>query len=145
MMQKLIKHPFVFLPLLCGLFLLVDFMLIKTKSTAAKVSNSNSPPLYGGYIGPNAVGEFQSPKTVQQILNSTRMLNDMPVQLTGRITSRIGGDYYEFLDETGSIYIEIDEDKWQGIHVSDDTLVTIIGEIEYEYKPIIEVESIKLN
>lgn len=145
MMQKLIKHPFVFLPLLCGLFLLVDFMLIKTKSTAAKVSNSSSPPLYGGYIGPNAAGAFQSPKTVQQILNSTRMLNDMPVQLTGRITSRIGGDYYEFLDETGSIYIEIDEDKWQGIHVSDDTLVTIIGEIEYEYKPIIEVESIKLN
>ncbi len=117
-------------------------MLMKTQPNEI-VAPSKVLPLYGGYVGPNIAGDFQSPKTVQQVLSSTRMLNDMPIQLSGNITKQIGGVIYEFSDSTGSIYVEIEPDKWHGIQVSNETRVTIFGEIEYEYKPIIEVERIK--
>jgi uncharacterized protein (TIGR00156 family) len=75
--------------------------------------------------------------TVKQALT---LRDDTPVQLKGYVVKAVGDEKYQFSDQTGMITVDIDDDLWQGKPVSAKTPVTIIGEIDIDYKPTKRVE-----
>lgn len=80
---------------------------------------------YGGYSGPGP-----QVATVKQALS---MQDDAPVALRGRIVQRLGDEKYLFGDDTGTIRVEIDHDKWHGLHVSAEDIVEIQGEVDRDW------------
>lgn len=75
--------------------------------------------------------------TVQQALT---LKDDTPIKLKGYVVKAIGDEKYQFSDQTGSITVDIDDELWQGKPISAKTPVTIIGEIDIDYKPKKRVE-----
>ncbi|MDH5819593.1 NirD/YgiW/YdeI family stress tolerance protein [Acinetobacter pseudolwoffii] len=80
---------------------------------------------------------FVKTMTVQQALG---MKDDSKVQLKGYVVKAVGDEKYQFRDSTGSITVEIDDELWQGKPISAKTPVTIIGEVDIDYKPAKRVE-----
>lgn len=74
--------------------------------------------------------------TVKQALT----LKMIRLLLKGYVVKATGDEKYQFSDQTGSITVDIDDDLWQGQPVSAKTPVTIIGEIDIDYKPTKRVE-----
>ena len=89
----------------------------------------------GGFTGPGL-----TISTIEQVKN---MRDDSIVALRGRIEQRINHDHYMFRDETGTIKIEIDDRRWQGLQVGPDDTVEIHGELDKDWLEIeIEVKRI---
>jgi uncharacterized protein (TIGR00156 family) len=80
---------------------------------------------------------FGQTVTVKQALT---MRDDSKVQLTGYVVKAIGDEKYEFRDRTGSITVDIDDELWNGKTISAKTPVTIVGEVDVDYKPMKRVE-----
>lgn len=80
---------------------------------------------------------FAQVTTVKQALG---MKDDSKVQLKGYVVKAVGDEKYQFRDSTGSITVEIDDELWQGKPISAKTPVTIIGEVDIDYKPAKRVE-----
>ena len=90
----------------------------------------------GGFTGPSL-----QVITVEQ---AKTLPDDTPVVLQGKIVESLGDEDYTFADETGTIRIEIDRDKWKGVYVNENDLVEIRGEIDKEFLRVkISVDSIK--
>jgi len=73
-----------------------------------------------------------SPKkaTVSEIL---KMSNDSYVAVQGNIVKRISDDKYSFKDSTGTITVEIDDDKWGGVNATTQDKLELVGEVEKKY------------
>ena len=82
--------------------------------------------------------------TVKQALT---MKDNSKVQLRGHVVKATGDEKYQFRDSTGSITVDIDDELWQGKPISANTTVTLIGEVDIDYKPLkrveIDVDSVK--
>lgn len=89
---------------------------------------------------------FNKKVTVSQVQN---LKDDTNVELKGYIVKSIGDEKYQFKDQTGSITVDIDDELWQGKPISAKTPITIIGEIDVDYKPMkrveIDVKAIQFN
>jgi len=59
--------------------------------------------------------------------------DDTPVTLRGRIVRGLGGERYEFQDESGTVVLDIDHDKWYGLQIGPSDTVVVYGEIDREY------------
>lgn len=81
--------------------------------------------------------------TVEQ---AKAMTDDTHVVMQGYIVQHLGGEDYMFKDATGTIRVEIDDDDWKGLDVTDKNLVEIRGEVDTHLrKPTnIEADSIRL-
>lgn len=66
--------------------------------------------------------------------------DDTKVQLKGYVVKSIGDEKYEFRDSSGSITVDIDDDLWNGKAISAKTPITIVGEVDIDYKPTKRVE-----
>jgi uncharacterized protein (TIGR00156 family) len=101
------------------------------------VVNSASIPNVVNNPNINARGGFSGPSTgittVRKVYDTGMFSDDLPVILTGYIVSALGGEWYKFYDNTGSIQIEVDEEVWWGLAVTPDTKVTIWGTIDKEF------------
>lgn len=88
---------------------------------------------------PQAVNQqaFYKMVTVKQAL---MLADDTRVQLKGYVVKAIGDEKYEFRDATGSITVDIDNELWGGREISEKTPITIIGEVDVDYKPMKHVE-----
>lgn len=75
--------------------------------------------------------------TVKQALN---LQDDSRVVLKGNIVKSLGNEKYTFKDKTGSMTVEIDDELWNGQPISSNTLVTIDGEVDIDYKPMKRIE-----
>ncbi|SPT68246.1 Uncharacterized conserved protein [Anaerobiospirillum thomasii] len=61
--------------------------------------------------------------------------DEMDVTMRGRITKMLGQDKFIFEDETGTIVVELDDDKdWS--HIQKDQLIDIHGEIDRDANSI---------
>ena len=65
--------------------------------------------------------------TVEQAKNSK---DDTFVVLQGYIDKSLGGEKYLFRDTTGTIKLEIDDDKFRGLVVYPDDFVQVSGEVD---------------
>ena len=79
--------------------------------------------------------------TVAEIL---KMNNNSYVSVQGNIVKRISDDKYSFKDSTGTITIEIDDDKWGGVNAGTQDKLELIGEVEKKYNTTeLDVDSVR--
>ena len=89
----------------------------------------------GGYTGPSAAA--------MTVAEAKKLSDDTPVVLVGKIEKSLGGEKYLFTDNTGSVTVEIDNDDWRGLNVSDKDTVEIRGEVDKEFMNLeISVDSV---
>lgn len=82
----------------------------------------------GGFTGPGPALSM-----VKEVLT---MRDDSKVTLRGNIVRHFGGDRYLFRDQTGSIQVDIDHDKWKGLRVGVADMVEISGEVDRDRKDV---------
>lgn len=81
-----------------------------------------------------------APTSTTSVKKALTLKDDTPVQLKGYVVKAIGDEKYQFRDNTGSITVDIDDELWQGKPVNAKTPVTLIGEVDIDYKPTKRVE-----
>ena len=88
----------------------------------------------------SAVNEQAVAPSMTTVKQASILKDDTPVKLKGFVVKAVGDEKYQFSDQTGMITVDIDDDLWQGKPISAKTPVTIIGEIDIDYKPTKRVE-----
>lgn len=81
-------------------------------------------------VVPAKEGFIDPTMTVITVAQAKKMKDDTSVILRGNIEKRIKGDDYLFRDSSGSIKIDIDDDKWNGLTVGPNDTVEIVGEVD---------------
>ncbi len=74
------------------------------------------------YINPN--------QTVTTVAQVSQLRDETPVVLMGKIDNALGDEKYQFSDSTGTIVVEIDNDKWNHVQVTPNDTVQIRGEVD---------------
>ncbi len=101
----------------------------------------------GGFTGPGATqqsGGFTGPNGSKTTVESAKTLRDDAwVTLRGNIVERISDDTYLFKDATGTINIDINRKRWNGVTVGPQDVVEIQGEIDKDWNSVeIDVKEI---
>ncbi|EKY5004456.1 YgiW/YdeI family stress tolerance OB fold protein [Citrobacter amalonaticus] len=102
----------------------------------------------GGFSGPSATqtqsGGFQGPNGSSTTVESAKSLrDDTRVTLRGNIVERISDDLYLFKDATGTINVDIDHKRWNGVTVTPQDTVEIQGEVDKDWNSVeIDVKQI---
>ena len=79
--------------------------------------------------------------TVAEVL---KMNNNSYVSIQGNIVKRLSDDKYSFKDNSGTITVEIDEDKWGGVTAGTQDKLELIGEVEKKYNTTeLDVDSVR--
>ena len=110
----------------------------------------------GGFTGPSATQtqtQTQQGGFVDNNANLTTaakvkdLKDDAWVKLRGNITERLSDDRYTFRDESGTVVVEIDHKRWNGVTVTPQDKVEIQGKVDKEWNDFeIDVKQvIKLN
>lgn len=103
------------------------------------------------FIATCAVAQFVSDggfKDLSGNIQTVASLKDLPddayVVLNGHIEKRLSKEDYLFVDGTGSIRVEIDDDEWRGVTVTPNDVVEIAGELDKGiFADEIDVHSVK--
>jgi uncharacterized protein (TIGR00156 family) len=92
------------------------------------------------YTGPS----LKEMTTVSEVLANAK--DDTYVQLKGKITKQVGKEKYTFVDSSGEIRVEIDNEVFT-VPVDDKTTVEIRGEFEKDFmqSPEIDVDSVIIS
>jgi uncharacterized protein (TIGR00156 family) len=122
-------------------FVLVCFALLALNTAAWAEPKGGfqvqSQSQQGGFVGPGV-----DMSTVKQAQN---MRDDSYVILQGKIIRSLHKDKYEFQDSTGTITVDIDYRKWNGLSVTPDDLIEIQGEIDKDWNSVeVDVDRISL-
>ena len=79
------------------------------------------------------------------ITEALKMNDDSYVTVQGNIVKRISSDKYTFKDSTGTMTVEIDDDKWAGQSVNMTDKLELAGEIEKKFNStILDVDTVKI-
>ena len=90
----------------------------------------------GGFVGPNG-----SSTTVE---SAKSLRDDTWVTLRGNIVERISDDLYVFKDATGTVNVDIDHKRWNGVTVTPQDVVEIQGEVDKDWNSVeIDVKQIR--
>lgn len=110
---------------------------------AALVSTPVLAAQQGGFVDPNAPaaqmqkggfsGQNGSVVTVKQAQD---MKDDSWVTLRGNIEKRVGDEDYTFRDATGTMTVEIDHKRWDGLTVSPADKVELQGELDKDFNSV---------
>ncbi|BDH44974.1 TIGR00156 family protein [Salmonella enterica subsp. enterica serovar Choleraesuis] len=88
----------------------------------------------GGFVGPGSEAPAgQGITTVQQ---AKTLPDDSKITLEGQIVRKIDNEHYEFRDTSGSLTVEIDNDKWQGLTVTPKDTVRLEGEVDKDHNKV---------
>ena len=98
-------------------------------------TGSDATSQRGGFTGPNgSITTVQSAKSLR---------DDTWVTLRGNIIERISDDTYLFKDATGTINIDINSKRWNGLTVGPQDKVEIVGEVDKDWNSVeIDVKEI---
>ena len=102
----------------------------------------------GGFSGPSTTksqtGGFVGPDvSVTTVEAAKSMRDDTWVTLRGNIVERISDDLYLFKDNTGTINVDIDHKRWNGVTVTPQDKVEIRGEVDKDWNSVeIDVKQI---
>ena len=79
--------------------------------------------------------------TIAEVL---KMNNNSYVSIQGNIVKRLSDDKYSFKDSSGTITVEIDDDKWGGVTAGTQDRLELIGEVEKKYNTTeLDVDSVR--
>ena len=91
-----------------------------------------------------AVGFQDNGASKMTVINALKMGNNSYVTVEGNIIKQISDDKYLFKDSTGSMTVEIDTDKWNGMTVKPQDKLELSGEIEKKMTSVIlDVDTVK--
>ena len=111
------------------LLLSILFTLYVCPALAAQKDNGiagpASPQTGGGFSGPGP-----ALSTVADVL---KMRDNAYASLRGKLERHVGGDHYIFRDATGSVTVDIDQDKWAGQNISPQDTVIIHVEVDKDW------------
>ncbi len=82
----------------------------------------------GGFTGPGG-----GTTTVE---SAKSMRDDAWVTLRGNIVERLSDDVYTFKDASGTINVDIDHKRWNGVTVGPQDLVEIQGEVDKDWNSV---------
>ena len=112
----------------------------------------------GGFNGPSATPAQTQTQTQQggfvdnnANLTTAAKVKDLKddawVKLRGNISERLSGDRYTFRDESGTVVVEIDHKRWNGVTVTPQDKVELQGKVDKDWNEFeIDVKQvIKLN
>ncbi len=110
---------------------------------AALVSTPVLAAQQGGFVDPNAPaaqvqkGGFSGPNgSVVTVKQAQDMKDDSWVTLRGNIEKRVGDEDYTFRDATGTMTVEIDHKRWDGLTVSPADKVELQGELDKDFNSV---------
>lgn len=105
----------------------------------------------GGFVSPEgmaAQGGFKGPGLASGVISVAQaktLRDDAWVVLEGNIVRQVGRKLYEFRDNSGTIYVDIDDRYWMGQNVSPTDKVRIEGEVDKDWNSVeIDVKRITL-
>lgn len=126
-------------------------MMKKTFAIAAIVALLSAPVFaantQGGFSGPGSVqsGGFVGPNgSVTTVENAKSLRDDAWVTLRGNITERLSDDTYRFKDSSGTVNVDIDHKRWNGVAVTPQDLVEIQGEVDKDWNSV-EIDVKQIN
>lgn len=124
--------------------------MFKKSLTIALLGFSSLVFAQGGYVNDYASGYTGPSGTAVKlttIKEASTLTDDTKVRLQGKLVKQISKDKYQLQDNTGSITVEIDQDKWRGQVVGPNDIVELYGEIDKDRRGIkIDVDIItKMN
>jgi uncharacterized protein (TIGR00156 family) len=131
-------------------------MMKKTLAMAAIVALMSAPVFaantQGGFTGPgstatatNQGGGFAGPNgSVTTVEKAKSMRDDTWVTLRGNIIERISDDVYTFKDATGTVNVDIDHKRWNGVTVTPQDTVEIQGEVDKDWNSV-EIDVKQIN
>lgn len=116
----------------------------KLAAMIAVMALSSAPVLaaqQGGFSGPTATqsqsGGFVGPNGSSTTVESAKSLRDDTwVTLRGNIVERISDDLYLFKDATGTVNVDIDHKRWNGVTVTPQDVVEIQGEVDKDWNSV---------
>ena len=89
----------------------------------------------GGVVGPNG--------SITTGASAKSLRDDAWVTLRGNIVERISDDLYVFKDATGTVNVDIDHKRWNGVTVTPQDVVEIQGEVDKDWNSVeIDVKQI---
>jgi len=98
-----------------------------------------SVPLFADFDGPGAASRAIPVSSVSSLRD------DDKVTLEGYLIKQLSDEHYLFRDDSGEIEVEIDEEDFRGIRVTDTTAIRIIGEVDKDWNGIsIDVDYLEL-
>ncbi|MBD2786314.1 YgiW/YdeI family stress tolerance OB fold protein [Xenorhabdus sp. DI] len=100
-------------------------------------ASSNNAENYsqGGFKGPTP--------SLTSVAQAKSFRDDSWVVLEGNIVKQVGHELYEFRDNSGSVYIDIDDKIWMGQTVTPADKIRIEGEVDKDWNSIeIDVKTI---
>lgn len=95
----------------------------------------------GGVVSPGGAsysqGRFKGPTfDPTSIAKAKSLRDDSWVVLEGNIIKQVGHELYEFKDNSGSVYVDIDDKIWLGQTVTPTDKVRIEGEVDKDWNSI---------
>ncbi|MBP2169041.1 uncharacterized protein (TIGR00156 family) [Erwinia toletana] len=110
---------------------------------AALVSTPVLAASHGGFVDPDAAaapvqkGGFSGPNgSVVTVKQAQDLKDDSWVTLRGNIEKRIGDEDYTFRDASGTMTVEIDHKRWEGLSVSPADKVELQGELDKDFNSV---------
>lgn len=87
---------------------------------------------------------FSGHTDITSIAEALKRPDDSYVTVEGNIVKKISSDKYLFKDASGSITVEIDNEKWGNIDVSEKDILELSGEIERKFNSVhLDVDTVK--
>lgn len=127
----------------------------KTFAIAAIVALMSAPVFaantQGGFTGPGSTastsqsGGFVGPSgSVTTVDKAKSLRDDAWVTLRGNIVERQSNDTYTFKDATGTVNVDIDHKRWNGVTVTPQDVVEIQGEVDKDWNSV-EIDVKQIN
>jgi uncharacterized protein (TIGR00156 family) len=110
--------------------LLVLTTAIITTSALAQDGGFSGPGTQGATTTTQSGGFIAPASSITTAANARTLADDTWVTLKGNIEQRTGDKTYLFLDKSGSIKLDIDHKRWNGLTVSPRDTVEIQGKVD---------------
>ena len=118
----------------------------KTAALVAVIMLAATPVLaaqQGGFVDPNAPtaqvksGGFQPNSTsVVSVKQAEEMKDDSWITVRGTLEKQIGKEDYLFRDASGTMNVEIDDKRWNGLTITPKDQVELTGELDKDFNSI---------
>lgn len=118
----------------------------KSAALLAIVALAATPVLaaqQGGFVDPNVPsaqvksGGFKADNTsVVTVKQAEEMKDDSWITVRGTLEKQIGDEDYQFRDATGTMKVEIDHKRWNGLTITPKDQVELTGELDKDFNSI---------
>lgn len=117
-------------------------VLAQPASTGPAGSTSGAPPTVAAATGAGAASTAPAMTAAQAM----QAKEDTEVTLEGTVVRKLGADTYEFRDASGTVVVEIDDDKWPNKKPVMNARVRLHGEVDRKLiRRTVEVEVERLE